>query len=78
MSRDGTSVDLNKTKTVMDWLRPTAVTEIRSFLDLVGYYRQFIEGFAHLSFPMTKLIRKGEKFEWNDACQRAFQELKWK
>ena len=25
---------------------------------------------------MTKLIRKEVKFEWNDLCERAFQELK--
>ena len=78
MFGDGISVDPDKTKAVMDWPRLTAVTEIRSFLGLVGYYRQFIEGFAHLSSPMTKLTRKGEKFEWNDACERAFQELKRK
>ena len=52
--------------------------EIRSFLGLAGYYRRFIEGFARLSSLMTKLTRKGEKFEWNDACERAFQELKQK
>ena len=27
---------------------------------------------------MTKLTRNGEKFEWNDACKHAFQELKRK
>ena len=27
---------------------------------------------------MTRLIRKREKFEWNDVCERAFQELKLK
>ena len=25
---------------------------------------------------MTKLTRKEVKFEWNDLCERAFQELK--
>ena len=78
VSGDGISVDPDKTRAVMDWPRPTTVTEICSFLGLAGYYRRFIEGFARLSSPMTKLIRKGEKFEWNDACERAFQELKRK
>ena len=27
---------------------------------------------------MTKLIWKEVKFEWNDSCERAFQELKWR
>ena len=25
---------------------------------------------------MTRLIQKGVKFEWNDMCDKAFQELK--
>ena len=54
VSGDGISVDPDKTRAVMDWPRPTTVTEIRSFLELVGYYRRFIEGFACLSSPMTK------------------------
>ena len=62
-SGDGISMDLDKTKVVMDWLRSTIVTEICSFLGLVGYYRRFIERFSRLSSPMIKLTRKGEKFE---------------
>jgi len=76
VSGDGISVDPNKTKAVIDWPKPMTVTKIRSFLGIVGYYRHFIEGFSHLSSPMTKIIRKGEKFEWNDKCEHAFQELK--
>ena len=26
---------------------------------------------------MTKLTRKEFKFEWNDLCEKTFQELKW-
>jgi len=73
---DGISVDPDKTRAVMDWPRPTTVIEIRTFLGLGGYYRRFIEGFARLSSPMTKLTWKGEKFEWNNLCERAFQEVK--
>ena len=71
-------MDPDKTKAVMDQLRLTTTTEIRSFLRLAGYYRRFIKGFARLSSPMTKLTRKGKKFEWNDTYERAFQELKRK
>ena len=49
-----------------------------SFLGLVGYYRRFIEDFFWLEAPMTILTRKEVKFEWNDLCERAFQELKRK
>ena len=37
---------------------------------------RFIEDFSRLAAPMTRLTRKGVKFEWNDLCEKAFQELK--
>ena len=65
-----------KVEAVMSWEIPKSFFEIRSFLGLAGYYRRFIEDFSRLSAPMTRLTRKEVKFEWNDLCERAFQELK--
>ena len=48
------------------------------FLRTDGVLRQFIDGFSRLAVPMTRLTRKGVKFEWDDLCEKAFQELKWK
>ncbi|XP_052177643.1 uncharacterized protein LOC127791705 [Diospyros lotus] len=76
VSGEGISVDPEKTRAVMDWPRPMTVTEIRSFLGLAGYYRRFIEGFARLASPLTKLTRKGTRFIWDESCERSFQELK--
>ena len=45
-------------------------------MGLVGYYRRFIEDLSRLAVPMMRLTRKGVKFEWDDLCERAFQELK--
>ncbi|XP_052197351.1 uncharacterized protein LOC127804519 [Diospyros lotus] len=76
ISGEGISVDPEKVKAVIEWPQPTTVTGIRSFLGLAGYYKRFIEGFSRLSSPMTKLTRKGVKYEWNEACERSFEELK--
>ena len=78
VSATGVSVNLEKVEAVMSWERPKSVFEIRSFLGFAGYYRRFIEDFFRLAAPMTKLTRKEVKFEWNDSCERAFQELKWR
>nr|GEX55560.1 reverse transcriptase [Tanacetum cinerariifolium] len=56
--------------------RPKTVTEVRSFLGLTGYYRRFVEGFSRLALPLKKLIRKGEKFVWNEEREKSFEELK--
>ena len=72
----GVSVDLEKVEAVMSWERLKSVFEIRSFLVFTGYYRRFIEDFSRLAGPMTRLTRKEVKFEWDDLCEKAFQELK--
>ena len=77
-SSSGVSVDPEKVEAVMSWERPKSVFEIRNFLGLAGYYKRFIEDFSRLAAPMTKLTWKVVKFEWNDSCERAFQELKWR
>ena len=72
----GVSVDPEKVETVMSWETPKSVFKIRSFLGLAGYYRRFIEDFSRLAAPMTRLTRKEVKFDWDDRCEEAFQELK--
>ena len=57
------SVDPEKVEVVMSWERPKSVFEIRSFLELAGYYRRFIEGFSCLAAPMTRLTRKEVRFD---------------
>ena len=76
MSASGVSVGPEKVETIMSWERPKSVFKIRSFLGLAGYYRIFIKDFSRLASPMTRLTLKGVKFEWDDLCEKAFQELK--
>ena len=72
----GVSVDPEKVEVVMSWERSKSVFEIRSFLGLAGYYRRFIEDFFRLVAPMMRLTWKEVKFDWDDQCEEAFQELK--
>ena len=72
----GVLMDPKKVEAVMSWERLKSVFKIRSFLGLERYYRRFIEDFFRLVVPMMKFTQKEVKFEWNDLCERAFQELK--
>lgn len=76
ISKEGVSVDPVKVHAVKDSLVPTSVTEIRTFLGLVGYYRRFIEGFSKLAAPLTALTRKGRKFFWSEECEGSFHQIK--
>jgi hypothetical protein len=43
---------------------------------LAGYYRKFIPNFSKIAKPITKLLNKGNKYVWSDACDEAFHTLK--
>ena len=59
-------VDPKKVEAIVNWEQPKSVIEIRSFLGLAGYYRQFVEYFSLLFASLTWLTQKGIKFEWDE------------
>ena len=76
VSTEGIRVDPVKIEAIVNWKPPRNVTEVRSFLGLAGYYRRFIQGFSVIASSLTRLLRKGVKFEWDDKCQSSFKRLK--
>jgi hypothetical protein len=76
ISSDGISVDPSKVQEVMDWKPPTSVHQIHSFLSLAGYYHRFIPDFSKIAKPMTKQLKKGVKFSWDQKCEDAFHTLR--
>nr|GEX14761.1 DNA/RNA polymerases superfamily protein [Tanacetum cinerariifolium] len=76
VSTDGITMDPVKVEAITKWPRPNIVTEIRSFLGLAGYYKRFVEGFSCLALPLTKLMRKGKKFVWDEEREKSFEEIK--
>ena len=65
-----------KIKTILEWEPPKKVTELRSFLGLVNYYRQFNKGYSATSTALTDLLKKGRGWTWGQECQHAFDALK--
>ena len=52
------------------------MTDVPSFMGIIGYYRRFIEGFSRIANPITSLQKKGNKFKWNQKCEESFNKLK--
>ncbi|GKD18569.1 retrotransposon protein, putative, ty3-gypsy subclass [Tanacetum coccineum] len=70
---DGITMDPAKVKAITKWPRSTTVMKVRRFLGLAWYYRRFVKGFSLLALPLTKLMRKGEKFVWNEEQLKSYE-----
>jgi hypothetical protein len=68
ISGEGIVVDPDKVEAIMEWPVPTNVTEVHSFMGLVGYYRRFVEGFSKIANPIMELQKKNKKFVWIEKC----------
>jgi hypothetical protein len=76
VSLEGIVVDPSKMKEVLDCKPPMIVSEVRSFLGLVGYYQRFIPNFSKIVKPVTELLKKESKYVWSDACDEGFKLMK--
>ena len=51
----------DKVAEVLNWPVPKMVRDVRKFLGLTNYYRQFVKDFVKLAWPLNNLTRKEEK-----------------
>ena len=55
---------------------PTTRKGVQKFLGSASYFRTFIKIFSGIMEPITKLLRKEEKFVWGGPQKEAFQRIK--
>ena len=72
----GLEVYQAKVYVIKTLLPPTIVKGIKSFLGHVGFYRRFIKDCQKISRPLCKLLEKDAKFDFNESCRFAFEEIK--
>ena len=74
-------MDPKKIEAVKNWMTPTAVTDVRSFLGFTNHYRRFIKGYAKVASSLNTLVlgdnanKKKAAVNWTGDCQRAFEKL---
>ena len=73
---DGIKMEEEKVRGVLDWPIPKYVKDVQKFLELVNYYRRFIESFTSVARPLYDMVKKDQKWDWTERQEEAFRELK--
>jgi hypothetical protein len=56
-------IDLSKVEVILNWPKPTNVTELRSFMGETQYWRNFIANFSLIAAPLHTLTSVTRGFQ---------------
>jgi len=76
VGQTGVATDPEKVRAVRDWAVAVYFPELRAFLGLVRYYRQYVPNFAGIAQPLNWLTAKGVRWQWTQTEQQVFDHLK--
>ena len=76
INKSGIKPDPTRTEAIRKFPVPQKVKDIRSFIGMANFYRKYIKDFAIIAKPLTMLIRKEVKFNFNEECHRSFNKIK--
>ena len=76
VSEKGFEPLLEKLESICKMPATRTAKEVKQFLGLIGYYRKFVQRFADISRPLTKLMHHNVVFKWTDQCAKAFNHLR--
>jgi len=72
----GIHLDHDKIEAIQDMQPLKNLKELRGLQSRLAYIRRFIINLLGHCQPFTRLIKKGMSFVLDDACQKAFEDIK--
>ena len=76
ISAEGISTDPDKIKAIQNIKTPVNTKDIKSLLGMAGYYRKFIQDYATIVQPLTRLLKKKVPYLWTEECAKSLNTLK--
>lgn len=77
ISREGNQPGEIKAEAIREFAVPKDIHEVRRFLGRTGFFRKFVPNYAHISKPITELLKTtgSPQFVWGKDQQQAFDFL---
>ena len=75
-SQSGVKPIESKTAAIAEIKAPKTLKQLRSFLGSVHHLSKFIPNLAKICHPLRPLLKKNEKFIWNETHQLHFEHIK--
>ena len=76
LSSNGVSPQVQKIESIEKLKDPTNVSQLRSLLGTFNFYRRFIEGYAELTEPLQRLLKKNVQWSMGEPERQVIRELK--
>ena len=76
ISENGVSMSSTKVSAISDWPEPVKIRDVQQFLGFANFYRRFIKGYSRIIIPLTRLLRKNQPFNFDEAARKSFSDIK--
>jgi hypothetical protein len=76
--KQGLLADPAKIAVIVNLPPQKSMFQLRATLGHTSYYKKFIKGYAQITAPMEKMLKKDTKFQLNEVCQQGLETLKEK
>ncbi|KAK1641527.1 hypothetical protein QYE76_059332 [Lolium multiflorum] len=76
VSARGIEANPEKIQAIVTMRKPTKLKEIQQLTGRVAALSRFVARLGEKALPFYGLIKQGEKFQWNEEADRAFENLK--
>lgn len=76
VDRHGLHIDPDKTQPIENYPNPKTIKQLRRLIGMASWYRRFIPNFAHITEPLTRLLKKDQKWHWGEEQENAMNTIK--
>lgn len=75
VSKEGVRIDPERVMEIDKLSPPKNVKRIQSFFGQVKFFRRFVTNFAEICIPISRMLKKGAKFEWCEEANESFRKI---